>query len=76
MSTNTLVIDPDGRLSFVYQDELAGLLGLGPGRVVRASTVEPDGAGGWREESDRWTEALALVDLAREAWRRAGLSLP
>ena len=50
--THVLAIDPEGRLSFVYADDLAGLCDLGPADVRRASHVEPaDGAdgmfGGW-----------------------------
>lgn len=40
-------IDADGRLRFMYSDELAGLLELGPSTVRRASHVEPAPAGGW-----------------------------
>lgn len=32
----------------------------------------PDGEGGLREESDRWTEALFLLDVARACWADAG----
>ena len=40
-------VDPDGRVRFIYSDELAGLLELGTSTVRRASHVEPAPAGGW-----------------------------
>ena len=35
----------------------------------------PDGDGGWREESDRWSEARVLIDIAEECFARARASL-
>lgn len=48
-STGTLacLIDAQGRLSFVWDDELASLLELGRATVKRASHVEPDRHGLW-----------------------------
>lgn len=50
MKPTVLAIDGEGRLSFVYDDNLAGFLALGPGRVKRASIVEPDPAHRWRAD--------------------------
>ncbi len=50
---HTIAIQPDGSVRFVYSDELAGLLDLGPADVRRASHVEPEG--------DSWTADLSPV---------------
>lgn len=42
----TVFVDCDGRLRFVYDDELLPLLALGESVLRRASHVEP-AAGGW-----------------------------
>lgn len=42
-----LIIDTDGRLSFIYDDCLAPLLDLGTAQISRASHVEPMREGGW-----------------------------
>lgn len=42
----TVFVDRDGRLRFVYDDELLPLLKLGESVLRRASHVEP-AAGGW-----------------------------
>lgn len=47
MSTVNVVVETDGELRFIYHDELAGLLELGPSSTVRASHVEPHATGGW-----------------------------
>lgn len=39
--------DEEGRLTFIYDDELAFLLELGDAKVERASNVEPAPGGGW-----------------------------
>ena len=39
--------DDEGRLQFIYSDELAFLLELGESTTKRASHVEPDGHGQW-----------------------------
>jgi len=41
-----------------------------PTSIHYARTV-PDGVGGAREEGDRWTQALRLVDIARECFDAA-----
>ena len=41
-----------------------------PASIHYARTV-PDGVGGVREEGDRWTQALRLVDIARECFDAA-----
>lgn len=46
MSAYTVYVGADGRLAFVYDDELQPLLELGAAAVRRASQVEP-AAGGW-----------------------------
>jgi len=35
----------------------------------------PDGDGGWREESDRWTEAAFLIEIARQCFAEAQAAL-
>jgi hypothetical protein len=44
---STVVIDADGSLMAIYDDELAGLLDEGTATITRASNVEPDAAGYW-----------------------------
>jgi len=46
MNDLTVLIDEAGRLHFVYDDALAGLLSLGKSETVRVSHVEP-APGGW-----------------------------
>ncbi len=41
-----LVVDPAGRVTAIYSEEL-DLAALGPPQITRASHVEPDGAGRW-----------------------------
>jgi hypothetical protein len=43
----SLAIDPEGGLQFIYDDELVGLLELGPAKIERVSHVEPAPGGGW-----------------------------
>ena len=50
MSESTVVIDPDGRVRFIWSDELAGLLALGTPEVRRGSHVEPTPAGQWEAD--------------------------
>lgn len=47
MSEMLLEISSDGRVSFLWDDQLAGLAAEGVARITRASHVEPHGAGGW-----------------------------
>lgn len=42
-----LRIAPDGEITFIYNDDLAGLLMLGQAEINRASHVEPEPTGGW-----------------------------
>lgn len=42
-----LRIAPDGEITFIYNDDLAGLLTLGQAEISRASHVEPESTGGW-----------------------------
>lgn len=50
----TVLIDPDGRLRFVYDDALTGMLSLGIAAITRASHVEPSPNG--------WTADLSPVN--------------
>lgn len=40
---NNVIIEPDGTLQFIYNDDLAGLLTEGQSQVTRASNVMPAG---------------------------------
>jgi len=40
-----IIIEPGGRVQFIYDDALAPLLDLGPASVTRASHVEPASGG-------------------------------
>lgn len=42
-----ITITEDGRVQFIYSDDLAGLLEIGHATVERASHVEPAPGGGW-----------------------------
>jgi hypothetical protein len=43
-----ILISADGSfVSFVYADDLRGILKQGVADIKRASTVEPDASGGW-----------------------------
>jgi hypothetical protein len=46
MSRRTIAIAPDGVITFIYADELAGLIAEGKAETRRASHVEP-APGGW-----------------------------
>lgn len=63
-----VAIDPDGRIRFVWDDSLAGLLALGPAEIRRASHVEPTPVGQWT--ADLWPiggPLLGPFDLRGEA---------
>lgn len=60
MMTNEITIAPDGRLSFIWDDSLAGLVAEGQANIRRVSDVEPD-------EADRW-----FADLGRVGGPRLG----
>jgi len=45
--SHTLIIDPDGAVRFIYDDELADLLGQGRSVTQRASHVGPVGTQWW-----------------------------
>ena len=74
-----LVVAPDGQVRAIYGEEIA-LDSLGPPRIVRASTVEPDRDGRWHADLrlllgpvlgpfDRRSEALAAeVAWLEEHW--------
>jgi hypothetical protein len=51
-------------------DYLAAHPELLPARAFYPKMV-PDAHGGWREESDRWTEAFHLLDIAQECFEAA-----
>ena len=42
-----ILISAEGAISFVYADDLRGILKQGVADIKRASTVEPDASGGW-----------------------------
>ena len=42
-----ILISDTGVVSFIYADELRGILKQGVSDIKRASTVEPDASGGW-----------------------------
>ena len=42
-----IMVNEDGSLSFVYDDELAALMMLGESETRRVSHVEPAACGGW-----------------------------
>jgi hypothetical protein len=44
-----LVIEPGGRVRGIYSEEIP-LQALGPLKIVRASTVEPDSDGHWHAD--------------------------
>ena len=50
-----IIVEADGRLSFVHDDDVAGLFAGSESRTRRASHVEPTDAG-------TWTADLAPVD--------------
>jgi hypothetical protein len=43
----SIAIKPDGTMSFIYDDRLAGLCEEGDAHTTRASHVEPTAKGGW-----------------------------
>lgn len=47
MQTISLCVRADGRVTGIYDDELAGLCDEGKARIERASHVEPAPDGGW-----------------------------
>lgn len=46
-------ISPDGDISFIYKDELRGLMTIGKSTVKRASDVEPTAEGEWTADLTR-----------------------
>lgn len=48
-----LVIGPDGDVSFVWDDALAGLVGEGTPTITRVSDVEPTPDGQWQADLSR-----------------------
>lgn len=45
-----IVIGTDGALTFIYNDNLTGLMAEGQATVKRASHVEPADGGGWEAD--------------------------
>jgi hypothetical protein len=61
-------VNADGTLAFVWDDELAELLELGPATVTRASHVEPTADGQWTADlSPIGGPVLGPFRLRREA---------
>ena len=52
MSEQVVVVSPDGRLSFLWDDDLAGLADAGETRVRRASHVDPTPEAPEKDRSD------------------------
>lgn len=52
---SNIVVDPNGTIRLIYEDDLRGLLQVGQGKVTRASHVEPTVDG-------RWTADLTPVN--------------
>jgi hypothetical protein len=50
-----LVVRPNGRIEFIYQDDLRGLLAEGHATITRASHVEPT-------VDSRWAADMTPVD--------------
>lgn len=46
-------IAPDGKLQFLYNDDLRPLMALGKATVTRASDVEPTAEGEWTADLSR-----------------------
>lgn len=61
-------VNADGTLAFVWDDELAELLELGPATVTRASHVEPTADGQWTADlAPMGGPVLGPFRLRREA---------
>lgn len=46
----TLTVQPDGSVRFIWSDDLAEMLDLGQATVARASHVEPNESGQWEAD--------------------------
>jgi hypothetical protein len=46
-------VSPNGELTFLYDDNLRGLMDSGQAKVTRASDVEPDENGQWTADLKR-----------------------
>ena len=49
-NNHTLSIRPDGRVEFIYDDELRPIMELGDTKIQRASHVEPTDSGKWEAD--------------------------
>ena len=47
MDEPELIVDPDGGIRFIHNDDVADLFTAQERRTSRASHVEPDDSGGW-----------------------------
>lgn len=67
-SEHGITIDATGRVRFVWDDELAGLLSMGSPTIARASHVEPTSDGQWTADmSPVGGETLGPFALRGEA---------
>ena len=60
MNAVNVVVETEGTMRFIYHDELAGLLELGPSSTVRASHVEPHETGGLRIPSSNFKRPTSI----------------
>jgi hypothetical protein len=71
MEPQTIVVQPDGMMKFIYEDDLAELLKLGVSKVRRAGHVEPNTDGGtgvrWWVDLDPVRRGLLGSFARREA---------
>lgn len=67
----TVVVSADGRLQFVYHDDLRNLLELGDGSIKRASHVEPTVDSRWQADLSPLGGPLLAPTQTREESLRA-----
>lgn len=63
----TILIDQDGDLEFIWDDELAFVLAEGKADIRRASQVEPVGSQWEADMSPSGGPSLGLFDLRQDA---------
>ncbi len=63
-----LVVKADGSVSFIYADDLRGILKQGVSDIKRASTVEPTPSGQWEADlAPVFGPVLGPFDTRQEA---------